>query len=169
MVPITQTICSTVAQPCGPGPGGSPCPATGAAVATDGPFGAAPGVETIIDFDVDVFEIPPTDADSINERILIGADAVYAVVYTAENGAGSGTITVRIKVNGITVATFVQVLDILVPTAVSEQINVALNSGDALTVTVEPSLPGEGAFVNFASLSAVKVCGPATDVIVVQG
>jgi hypothetical protein len=121
----------------------------------------------VLDFDLDISEFGTTDADAINERIVIGEDAVYSVVYTALNGVGpaGGTITVRIRVDGISdpALTFVTSVG-AAPTPVVEQANIQLFAGNALTVTVEPSF--EGASILSASLAAVKICGPAEGVLV---
>jgi hypothetical protein len=169
MVPITSTICSTVAQPCGPGPGGAPCPVSYAVIATDDTIVLLPGIETVVDFNVDVSEFGGDDADSLNDRIVVGHDDVYAVGYTATYGIGADgdTITARIKVDGVTQVTIVTVLG-AAPTPVSELNNILLSAGQALTVTVETNAL-EGATVLSASLAAVRVCGPAADVIVPQG
>jgi hypothetical protein len=169
MVPITPTICSIVAQPCGPGPGGAPCPASGAVIATDDLIVLLPGVETVVDFNADISEFGGDDADSANDRIVVGHDDAYAVVYTATYGIGAGgdTITARIKVDGITQVTEVTPLG-LAPTLVSRLENISLSAGQALTVTVETNAL-EGATVLSASLAAVRICGPAADVIIPQG
>lgn len=162
VAPQTETICRTIAQPCSTPP---VCPVSGATIATDGPFAPDIDVETVVPFAIDVNEIAPDDADSANDQIVVGNSAVYSLVYSTTYGLGppGGTITVRIKVNGITQSTFVHP----VATAQTELLNISLDAGDALTVTVEPSF--EGASVLFASLQAMRACGPVTDVIEPQG
>jgi hypothetical protein len=170
-VPRTNTICNTAAEPCGtPGSGGA-CAASGAAVSTDTPFVTPTGVETLVDFDVDNFEYGGDDADSLNERIVVGNSAVYTVTYDADYGVSSpgSTMTVRIKVGGITQKTDVHPLG-AVPTHHTFTFDIQLAAGQALTATVLTNVVGEGVEVTRATLAAIKNCGtPSGEVIIPQG
>lgn len=167
VAPCTETICRTIARPCGTT---EDCPpVTGAVILTPTPFAPVIGIETEIDFTLD-FEVPPTNADSASNRIVIGRNGTYLVRFNASIGAGppGGTITTRIKVDGISdpQLTFVHVVG-AAPTIQTVEVNVLLFAGNELTVTVEPDF--EGAAVLAAALGVMTSCGPFTDVIVPQG
>lgn len=167
VAPCTETICRTIASPCGTT---ADCPpVTGAVIFDPTPFAPPINVETEIDFTLD-FEVAPTDADSASNRIVIGRTDTYLVRFNASIGAGpaGGTITTRILVDGVSnpELTFVHVVG-AAPTVQSVEVFVALFAGNELTVTVEADF--EGASVLAAALGVMTTCGPFTDVIVPQG
>lgn len=162
--PITQTICRIVAQPCDV----PVCDPTGATVRTDAPVAVGAGAEQQVDFDDVVVVTAPTTVDG-DENIVIGADGVYNLILSIDySAAADGPATARIKVNGISDPglTFVHQVSGVVPTNQTVQANVALNTDDVLTVTVETSV---SELTIEAGFSANKICGTTTDVIVPQG
>jgi hypothetical protein len=161
--PICSILCNLV-RTCGDPPvGGGPCLPTGAGVSTGTPQALLFGVDTQVEFTIDAFETPPTDADSANDRIVIGTAGVYTVMFIVDYGPGAddpagGPVTARIRVNGIIREEFVHTTSDTLPTQQSEQADISLNPGDELTLTLEQNANLEGLLMLSASLTALRIC-----------
>jgi hypothetical protein len=165
-LPILSAALSVWLMGCFPGgnPTCPPCPPASASIITDGP--QIFGLETTVDFEVDVHEeLPFVDAQAMNERIVIGVDAVYSVTYSATyNSPFDATIRTRIKINDATQINRLDQVTGGVPLQITEKNDFDLVATDFITVTVAVEAGTEAASVE-ASLTAEKVCEPATGII----
>jgi len=156
--PITNTICSTVAQPCGPV--GTPCLETGAGVSSSTPQALLNGGLSDVDMDTVDFETPPSFADLPNDGVVAGALGVYSVNFTMNFGATGDPgafATTFIYVNGVQRAAFVHALG-PAPSTQSVATSLALGAGNLVQLFVVQNGALEGVLLNSAALSIFRPC-----------
>jgi hypothetical protein len=159
--PVTPTICSTIAQPCGPGtgPGGVPCIETGAGVGTDTPQALANGVLEGVDFDFVNFEDPPSSADLPNDGVRAGLPGFYVLTAFMNFGGTDdvATATTFVYVNGVQVQSFPHVLAAVSTSQfISTALLLATNGLVQLFVQQDGAL--EGVSLLSASLGIARPC-----------
>jgi len=159
VAPITQTICSTIAQPCPPGTS-TPCDSTGAGVSTLTPQALLNGAQTDVDFDTVDFEDPPSSADLPNEGVVAGALGTYSISFTMNFGATGdpgATATTFVYVNGIQRLAFVHPLG-AAPSTQHVATALLLAPGDLVQLFVVQNGALEGVLLNSATLSIFLTC-----------
>lgn len=157
IAPQTETICRTVAGPCGPGA----CAATGAGLSTTTASPLLNGVLTQVDFTTEDFEEPPATADAATDRITVGVGGAYIITFSVVYGATldpGAQASAFIFVNGAQAAgPFVHPLGAALSTQLVTT-PLALSPSDFVELFVRQDGALEGVTVQAAALSVFLGC-----------